>query len=62
MSQDKYPMQYDPATGSQAPHPNTASQWRDYNGQCAWLYNPWTGSRRDARDVGYDVFGHAIVP
>lgn len=53
-------MRFDPATGEARPYPSETNQWRDYNGQCAWLFNPWTGARRDARDVGSDPFGHLI--
>lgn len=55
-------MRYDPATGDLKPYPSEANQWRQYHGQTAWLFNPWTGKRRDARDVGSDPFGLAIVP
>lgn len=56
-------MQYDPATGEQRPYPSHAGQWREYNGkQTAWLYNPWTGKRRNALDVGSDVCGLLISP
>lgn len=55
-------MKYDPATGEERPYPGRAEQWRVWHGRCAWLFNPWTGHRRDARDVGNDVFGRLIVP
>lgn len=56
-------MRFDPATGESRPHPSHAAQWRRYHGlQCAWLFNPWTGGRRDARDVGSDVTGLLIMP
>lgn len=54
-------MNVSPADGSARPYPSHAGQWREYHGQTAWLFNPWTGSRRDARDVGSDVFGMAVV-
>jgi hypothetical protein len=50
-------MLFDPATGEEKPYPSHAEQWRKYHGECAWLFNPWTGVRRDARDVGSDPFG-----
>lgn len=59
MTQDKV-MIYDPATGDPAPYPSHAKQWREWHGNSAWLFNPWTGARRDARDIGSDVFGQAI--
>lgn len=55
-------MQYDPATGWGNPEPSDASAWREFNGNYAWLFNPWTGERRDAGDVGSDTHGHLIVP
>lgn len=56
-------MRYDPATGAERPYPSHAEQWREWHGyQTAWLFNPWTGDRRDARDVGSDVLGRAILP
>jgi hypothetical protein len=27
----------------------------------AWLFNPWTGSRRLPEDVGSDTFGYLIL-
>ena len=60
MPQDKL-MRYDPATGAERPYPSHAQQWRDYHGSLtAWLFNPWSGLRRDARDVGSDTFGFAF--
>jgi len=57
----KHLMIYDPATGAEKPYPSHADQYRIYHGSVAWLFNPWTGLRRDARDVGTDCFGYAIV-
>lgn len=50
-----------PATNKPRPYPSHAAQWRDYHGKCAWVYNPWTGTQRDARDIGTDTFGQLIV-
>jgi hypothetical protein len=50
-----------PATGIELPYPSQADQYRAYHGTVAWLFNPWTMSNRDARDIGSDPFGHAIV-
>ena len=62
IQQDKL-MEFDPATGDRRPYPSHAEQWRLYHGQStAWLFNPWTGQRRDARDVGSDVHGLLICP
>ena len=56
-------MKYDPATGEQRPYPSHAAQWREWHGQMtAWLFNPWSGERRAAGDVGSDVHGLLIVP
>lgn len=55
-------MLFDPATGEPKPYPSEAAQWRSYHGfATAWLFNPWTGNRRYAGDVGSDPFGHAIL-
>ena len=61
MTQNKL-MVVDPATGCEKPYPSHAAQWRKYNGTTAWLFNPWTGSRRLAEDVGSDTFGLLILP
>ena len=55
-------MRFDPATSAPKPYPSHASQWRAHHGNIAWLYNPWTGTARDARDIGTDVFGQLILP
>lgn len=55
-------MLYDPATGGPRPYPSEARQWREHHGPTAWLFNPWTGVRRDALAVGTDPFGHLILP
>lgn len=63
MSKQQYTlMRFDPATGWGNPYPSHAQQWREFNGEMAWLFNPWTGDRRHAADVGSDTFGHLIVP
>ena len=49
-----------PMTGKPEPYPSDAAQWRKYHGEAAWLYNPWTTLRRDARDVGTDTTGLLI--
>lgn len=62
MSQQSALMKFDPALGTERPYPSNAYQWRDYHGQMAWLYNPWTGKHRHPLDIGSDVMGVAIVP
>ncbi|TFZ80592.1 hypothetical protein [Candidatus Macondimonas diazotrophica] len=56
-------MKFDPATGVAKPYPSHAAQWRKWHGEMtAWLFDPWTGRRRDAREVGSDVQGLFIIP
>ena len=56
-------MKFDPATGEPKPYPSHAGQWRKWHGdKIAWLFDPWTGRRRDARDVGSDAAGLLIMP
>ena len=62
MSQQSTLMKFDPATGNNKPYPSHAKQWREYHGKSAWLFDPWTGERRNASDVGSDAFGQLIVP
>ncbi len=60
MSQETL-MKHDPQDGKLNPYPSHAKQYRNYHGRVAWLFNPWTDSRRHAADVGTDPFGVAIV-
>ena len=53
-------MKYSPDTGEERPYPSHAKQWREYHGKVAWLYNPWTGEKRDPKDVGSDVYGSLL--
>lgn len=63
MKQQHSLMKFDPATGEPKPYPSHADQWREWHGKAtAWLFNPWTGTRRDAGDVGSDTFGQLILP
>ena len=55
-------MKFDPATGEERPYPSHATQWRNWHGIAAWLFDPWTGRRRNAHDVGSDVHGLLIAP
>ncbi len=55
-------MKFDPATGEERPYPSHATQWRNWHGTAAWLFDPWTGKRRNAYDVGSDVHGLLIAP
>jgi hypothetical protein len=55
-------MRFDPATGKECPYPSHAQQWRDFNGKYAWLFNPWSGERRSAGNVGDDPFGLLMLP
>jgi len=62
MKQQHTLMKFDPASGAEKPYPSHAEQWRKYHGAEAWLFNPWSGTRRLACDVGTDVFGVLVVP
>lgn len=63
MKQQHTLMKFDPATGEPKPYPSHADQWREWHGKAtAWLFNPWSGERREAGDVGSDPFGHLILP
>ena len=62
MKQQDELMIYDPATKASAPYPSHAAQWRKWHGQTAWIFNPWSGTMRDARDIGTDPFGILILP
>lgn len=55
-------MKFDPTDGSPDPQPKEAGEYRHHHGDVAWLFNPWTGHRRDVRDIGTDVLGYLIVP
>ena len=54
-------MMYNPVSGGNKPYPSHAAQYRKFHGEVAWLFNPWTGERRSAYDVGSDVYGMLIV-
>lgn len=57
------PMQFDPVTGEAfTPLVHFADDYRAYHGPVAWLFNPWTGGRRDPRDIGTDPLGRLIAP
>ena len=63
MKQQHTLMKFDPATGEPKPYPSHTEQWRDWHGRATtWLFNPWSGTRRNAGDVGSDAFGFLIVP
>ena len=53
-------MIFDPTDNSKHPYPSYAKQFREYHGEVAWLFNPWTGQKRDPRDIGTDTFGILI--
>ena len=55
-------MKYSPDTGEERPYPSNAKQWQEYRWRVVWLYNPWTGEKRDLLDIGSDVYGELIVP
>ena len=47
-------MKYDPITGEEKPYPSHAEQYRNYHGKLCWIYNPWTGIKRNAGDIYSD--------
>ena len=53
-------MMFNPATGATLQGPCLADHYRDSHGEIAWLFNPWTGRRRNPYDIGSDVFGLLI--
>ncbi len=53
-------MLFDPATGSILNLEWFSDNYRDSHGEIAWLYNPWTGRRRNPYDIGSDVLGLLI--
>ena len=50
-------MKFDPVRGFDRPYPSVASHYREYHGSAAWLFNPYTGTYRDPRDIGSDPLG-----
>ena len=52
-------MLFNPSTGEPSPYTKYADEFRTYHCS-AWLYNPWTGKKRDPRDIASDVFGRGI--
>lgn len=54
-------MLFDPRDCSDKPYPSHAQQFRDYHGMDAWLFNPWTGTKRHVSDIGTDPTGILIV-
>ena len=55
-------MKFDPSSRALCPYPSYAEQWREYHGQIAWIFNPWTGMKRTPADIGSDTFGYLIIP
>lgn len=55
-------MKFDPTTGNPKPYPSYAKQYREYHGNGAWLFCPWTGDFRYYQDVGSDPTGLLIIP
>jgi len=53
-------MKFDPETGLKIPS-TTPELYRENHTGVAWLYNPYTGDKRDSRDIGSDVFGLLMV-
>jgi len=53
-------MKFDPETGIKIPN-TTPELYRETHTGVAWLFNPYTGDKRDSRDIGSDVFGLLMV-
>jgi len=56
---------YWPDTGERivgANTPPSVQEWRHSNPDSAWLYNPWSGTKRLSKDVAADLFGRELVP
>lgn len=54
-------MKFDPSTGNEKPWPSHAAQYREWHGNAAWLFNPWSGNKRHHLDIGSDPFGFGII-
>lgn len=54
-------MLFCPLCGERGPVPDNAAAWREQH-QAAWMFDPWTGKPRGARDVEQDVDGRWILP
>ncbi|WP_255032313.1 DUF3310 domain-containing protein [Bordetella genomosp. 1] len=61
---DTLPILCNPADGSPCRpcSPFTAGEYRAAHPHALWQFNPWTGERRDSRDIDTDPQGRAIVP
>ena len=62
MKQQSTEMNFSPDYGKADVYPKKAQEWREFHGDVAWIYNPWTGDKRDPRDIGSDVLGLLIIP
>lgn len=60
--QHRVAMIYDPGTGKPDVAHTEAAQYRRYQADVAWLFDPWTGRLRAAQSVSNDVFGELIRP
>lgn len=54
-------MTFDPMDGMREVYPSEAKQYRKWHGPVAWLFNPYTGEKRNAHDVGSDPTGFLIL-
>lgn len=55
-------MRFSPSTGHRLPSFLSVQDYRQQEGQVAWLFNPFNGTRRDLRDVASDPTGLLIAP
>lgn len=54
-------MLFCPITGEKYPYPSTPEQFRMVYSGRVWYYNPYSGTKRDSRDIESDPCGFGIV-
>lgn len=55
-------LKYCPLHGTPGPTFTEAHRYRQALSTVAWSFNPWTGERRDGRDMRRDPLGYLIEP
>lgn len=58
--QQSTPLKFSPYNGEEISTVNPAEEWR--RAGIRWGFNPWTGAKRDMRDVESDRSGLLIIP
>ena len=53
-------MLFCPFSGEPGPVPDSAHAWREQH-QVVWLFNPWTGERRERMEIERDVDGKRLA-